>query len=264
MRIEANTNMFAFITCDFYETAADPRNMFESDYNEFTEERSFDFEEYCCDFIPSVKEWADEICYELGKYGLDNIDITGVGHPREYNFYTGWMNIIVDMNDNWRRIAADNMGRLSSDSSCNSYFKNNYMHRSGYISFTPQSWEEFRDAINGEYEYEEDILVSMYLTLCFIKEFGNIADEKWDEISYLMKESLRYEDYAETELLIPEGSEYLFENCFTAEADEIYHKVMDKYGWAWRESRYRSCTELGSMLKWARDKEMTIEELKEL
>lgn len=264
MKIETSTNAFAFITCDFYETMADPRNMFESDYNEFTKEESFDFDGYCSDFIPSVKEWANEVCYKLGKYGLNGINITGIGHPREYNFYTDWMNVTVDMDDGWRKKAADNMDGLSSDSSCNSYFKNNYISRSGFVSFTPQSWEEFKDAIDGKYEYEEDILASMYLTLCFIKEFGNIADEKWEEISYLMMESLRYEDYAKTKLLIPEGSEYLFKDCFSAEADEIYHKVLDRYGWAWRESKYGSATELGSMLQWARVKGMTIKELKEL
>lgn len=46
-----------------------------------------------------------------------------------------------------------------------------------------------------------------------------------------------------------------------AEADELYHHVLDKYGWAWRDPKYKSETELCTMLKWAKEKGLTIEEL---
>lgn len=70
-----------------------------------------------------------------------------------------------------------------------------------------------------------------------------------------------YSDFATTEMLIPEGSEYLFNDVHTAEADELYHYVLDKYGWAWRDPKYKSETELCTMLKWAEEKGLTIEEL---
>lgn len=44
-------------------------------------------------------------------------------------------------------------------------------------------------------------------------------------------------------------------------ADELYHHVLDKYGWAWRDPKYKSETELCAMLKWAKEKGLTIEEL---
>ena len=72
---------------------------------------------------------------------------------------------------------------------------------------------------------------------------------------------LSYSDFATTETLIPEGSEYLFNDVHTAEADELYHHVLDKYGWAWRDPKYKSETELCAMLKWAKEKGLTIEEL---
>lgn len=68
-------------------------------------------------------------------------------------------------------------------------------------------------------------------------------------------------NFATTETLIPEGSEYLFNDVHTAEADELYHHVLDKYGWAWRDPKYKSETELCAMLKWAKEKGLTIEEL---
>ena len=72
---------------------------------------------------------------------------------------------------------------------------------------------------------------------------------------------LQYHTFATTEMLIPEGSEYLFSDVHTAEADELYHHVLDKYGWAWRDPKYKSETELCAMLKWAKEKGLTIEEL---
>ena len=103
-----------------------------------------------------------------------------------------------------------------------------------------------------------------HLTLSFIREFGNIADEKWDEITYLMAERLIYYDYGTTKLLIPEGSEDLFKDSKTMEADDLYHKVLDKYGWAWKHPKYKSETELCAMLKWAKDNNLTIEELRSI
>lgn len=41
----------------------------------------------------------------------------------------------------------------------------------------------------------------------------------------------------------------------------LYHHVLDKFGWAWRDPKYKSETELCAMLKWAKEKGLTIEEL---
>lgn len=55
--------------------------------------------------------------------------------------------------------------------------------------------------------------------------------------------------------------EYLFKDIYTAKADELYHHVLDKFGWAWRDPKYKSETELCAMLKWVKEKGLTIEEL---
>lgn len=55
---------------------------------------------------------------------------------------------------------------------------------------------------------------------------------------------------------------YFFEQDYdTAKADELYHHVLDKFGWAWRDPKYKSETELCAMLKWVKEKGLTIEEL---
>lgn len=97
--------------------------------------------------------------------------------------------------------------------------------------------------------------------LKIVKEFGFKAGEAWSEITEYAYGCLSYSDFATTETLIPGGSEYLFNDVHTAEADELYHHVLDKYGWAWRDPKYKSETELCAMLKWAKEKGLTIEEL---
>lgn len=266
MKISTTTNCFEFVRCCFYETLADPRNLFEKDYNEmgeFEEEEDFDYNKYCNDFIPSVQEWANEVSYELKKYGVKDIKVLSVGHPREYNFYTDWMNVEVEVDDNWRGCMLNNIRYLISDDDCVKYFNEHYKSVSGYVFFGPENWEDFETDVRWK-RGNPDILINMYLTLSFIREFGNIADEKWDEITYLMAESLIYYDYGTTKLFIPEGSEDLFKDSKTMEADELYHKVLDKYGWAWRHPKYKSETELCAMLKWAKDNNLTIEELRSI
>ena len=135
---------------------------------------------------------------------------------------------------------------------------------SGYIFFGPEDLKEFEKEIierNPNSGYDPAILLNMYLTLAFVKEFGFKAGEAWSEIIEYAYGCLSYSDFATTETLIPEGSEYLFNDVHTAEADELYHHVLDKFGWAWRDPKYKSETELCAMLKWAKEKGLTIEEL---
>lgn len=81
--------------------------------------------------------------------------------------------------------------------------------------------------------------------MAFVKEFGFKAGEAWSEITEYAYGCLSYSDFATTEMLIPEGSEHLFKDIYTAKADELYHHVLDKL-----------CA-----LKWSKEKGLTIEEL---
>ena len=94
----------------------------------------------------------------------------------------------------------------------------------------------------------------MLVAIDFVKEFGFKAGEAWSEITEYAYGCLSYSDFATTEMLIPEGSEHLFKDIYTAKADELYHHVLDKFGWAWRDPKYKSETELCAMLKWAKEK----------
>lgn len=267
MILKTTTNEFCFINVSFYETIADPRYFFEQDYEEmpeYEEELDFDFNSYCDKFIPFVQEWANEVGERLYGYGVNSIRVTSVGHPREYNYNTDWMNIEVEFCDGWRQKILSNIGKIIDNNKCEKYAEANYQSVAGYIFLGPEDLKEFEKEIierKPDSVYDPAILLNMYLTLAFVKEFGFEAEEIWDEITVKAHECLKYSDFATTELLIPENSEYLFKDVHTTEADELYHHVLDKFGWAWRDPKYKLKTELCAMLKWAKEKGLTIEEL---
>lgn len=98
MILKTTTNEFCFINVSFYETIADPRYFFEQDYEEmpeYEEELDFDFDSYCNKFIPFVQEWANKVGERLYEYGVNNIKVISVGHPKEYNYGTDWINVEV-------------------------------------------------------------------------------------------------------------------------------------------------------------------------
>lgn len=267
MILKTTTNEFCFINVSFYETVADPRHFFSQEYDEmpeYEEESDFDFDSYCNAFMPYVQEWADEVKERLYEYGVKDIKVTSVGHPREYNYGTDWMEVEVEFRDGWRQMLLSNIGKIIDDDRCRKYAEVNYKSVQGYIFFGPENLKEFEKEIiekNPNSGYDPAVLLNMYLTLAFVKEFGFVAEDAWYDVVAEAFHYLQYHNFATTEMLIPEGSEYLFNDVHTAEADELYHHVLDKYGWAWRDPKYKSETELCAMLKWAKEKGLTIEEL---
>lgn len=195
---------------------------------------------------------------------MNSIKVTSVGYPKEYNYGTDWMNVEVEFCDEWRQKMLSNISKIVNDDKCKKYAETNYRSVSGYIFLGPEDLKEFEKEIierKSDSGYDVTVLLNMYLTLAFVKEFGFKAGEAWSEITEYAYGCLSYSDFATTEMLIPEGSEHLFKDIYTAKADELYHHVLDKFGWAWRDPKYKSETELCAMLKWAKEKGLTIEEL---
>lgn len=262
MKYDLTTNQFQFVSIDFYETEADPRNFFWMVYEEqkedLEEEVDFDFVKYRNDFVPYVKVLAEDVQKPLKSYGLNGIEVKCIKSPKEYNFYTDWAEITVDVEDNWMEIALKKIESLKNDIEANIFFEKNYRSRFGYIFFGPETWEDFKKTLEKGTE-DEEILLSMYLTLAYVREEGNI-DDNWDDIVEKARENLLYEDYAEIVILIPEDSEYLLKDGKEAERDELYWHVYEKYGHQWRAEK--GLSEIVKMLKWAKRKGYTLSDLK--
>lgn len=138
MILKTTTNEFCFINVSFYETIADPRHFFEQDYEEmpeYEEESDFDFDSYYNKFIPFVQEWANEVSERLYGYGVNNIKVISVGHPKDHNYGTDWMDVRVEFCDEWRQKMLSNIGKIVNDDKCKKYAEANYRSVSGYIFF---------------------------------------------------------------------------------------------------------------------------------
>lgn len=189
MILKTTTNEFCFINVSFYETIADPRHFFEQDYEEmpeYEEESDFDFDSYYNKFIPFVQEWANEVSERLYGYGVNSIKVTSVGYPKEYNYGTDWMNVEVEFCDEWRQKMLSNISKIVNDDKCKKYAETNYRSVSGYIFLGPEDLKEFEKEIierKSDSGYDVTILLNMYLTLAFVKEFGFKAGEAWSEIT---------------------------------------------------------------------------------
>lgn len=140
------------------------------------------------------------------------------------------------------------------------FFEQDYEEMPEYEEGLDFDFDSYCNKFRCKVVYNHPILLK-YLTLAFVKEFGFKAGEAWSEITEYAYGCLSYSDFATTEMLIAEGSEHLFKDIYTAKADELYHHVLDKFGWAWRDPKYKSETELCAMLKWVKEKGLTIEEL---
>lgn len=150
MILKTTTNEFCFINVSFYETIADPRHFFEQDYEEmpeYEEESDFDFDSYYNKFIPFVQEWANEVSERLYGYGVNNIKVTSVGYPKEYNYGTDWMNVEVEFCDEWRQKMLSNISKIVNDDKCKKYAETNSRSVSGYIFLGPEDLKEFEKEI---------------------------------------------------------------------------------------------------------------------
>lgn len=178
MILKTTTNEFCFINVSFYETIADPRHFFSQEYDEmpeYEEESDFDFDSYYNKFIPFVQEWANKVGERLYEYGVNNIKVISVGYPKEYNYGTDWMNVRVEFCDEWRQKMLSNIGKIVNDDKCKKYAEANYRSVSGYIFLGPEDLNEFEKEIierKSDSGYDVTILLNMYLTLAFVKEFG--------------------------------------------------------------------------------------------
>lgn len=270
MTYELTTNQFQFIAIDFYETLADPREFFNHEYSnmpEYMEEIEFDFDKYKSEFVPDIQSWADEVSERLKDFGLISIKVKDIESPREYNFYSDLANLEVEVKEDWKSIAVKTIREiLQEDKIVEKYRRANFVTRSGFIFYGPESWGELlHDLKTNMSDFRERIVLSMYLTLCFIYKHKNLleyemspAEDAWDHI--VTGKELNYDDYATTKLLVDECMiPYIENDSMEAKRDEIYWKTYDKYGWRWRNMlRVNERNEFTKMCIWAKENKINL------
>lgn len=195
MKYTLTTSGFNFITVDFYQSVADPDIFFNHTYDEEeSEDEDFDFPKYRNAFIPYIQQICDETAEILKKYRIKSIKAISVESPKEYNFETDWAMIEVEMDDDWKTKAVNEMVELSEDNDCKEFFKTNYKTRSGYIFRGPDTWSNLCYSL-GSGDYTDEILLSMFLTLAYIHVSGYNNYNNWETVVDFASGNLNYENF---------------------------------------------------------------------
>ena len=265
MKTELDTSLFPFMDICFYDTIASPMNMFERDYEEmeeYEEEEDFDFEKYKKDYIPYIQDYVNDDVLPVLENVVSDIKIKSIWSPREYNFRIDQAVFDIEVDDDWRKKAIADIPELKSLADVRTIFESRYHSRSGFVFFGPETWEDFKEALETPDMYDDDIILGMYLTFKLVAAEGlGFIQDGFDEICDTFGGNHNYDEYATVVNIIDEAFIPYFKEIREAARDELYWNVRDKYGHAWREDTSGN-SEFMKMCKWTKEKGLSLEELK--
>lgn len=187
MKYNLDTHQFVFINVDFYESIADPRYMFDWEEEAKESEKTcdelwdkFNFDWYRAEWIPYIQEVADQVVKEMEDVGLISMKVTNVDSPYEYNFYSDWAEVKVEVKSDWKERASNRAKIYWKDKDCMELVES-LKSRDGFWSYTPQSEKEWEAAWRGSIDYADEILLGFYLSMEFILKFGpEEADDNFE------------------------------------------------------------------------------------
>ena len=183
----------------FYDTSYYNYNM-EKDFNEMMNDESMPkgkhyelvkFDKYQRDLC---KEWIDLVKYQLEtatgnvikKISTRNFELNS---PKEYNFTTDKLIVNVE----FRLRALEHWCLKNKPEKFNKYLKENYSSYDGFISFTPNSIDAFKEEYFNEYktfeERERNNLINIMLEFYFECQIDFETDVN-EEIVYWREENL--------------------------------------------------------------------------
>ena len=183
----------------FYDTSYYNYNM-EKDFNEMMNDESMPkgkhyelvkFDKYQRDLC---KEWIDLVKYQLEtatgnvikKISTRNFELDS---PREYNFTTDKLIVNVE----FRLRALEHWCLKDKPEEFSKYLKENYSSYDGFISFTPNSIDAFKEKYFNEYktfeERERNNLINVMLEFYFECQIDFELDVN-DQIVYWREENL--------------------------------------------------------------------------
>lgn len=174
--VELNTLVFQFIVIDFYETLADPSIMMEDLFDKSISER-MSFEDYKKEFIPFVQDWADYVAEEIP--GISSIKVLEIGSPKEYNFFTDYAIVDVDLEDDYVRRFKEYSSDIAGDGACTEWWEEVSRECSGYFPFERRKLTEFMDDFN---ETSDTRSIGMFLSLLYIHLVGDNPYDRWIKI----------------------------------------------------------------------------------
>jgi hypothetical protein len=148
MKITLNTNVFPIISVGMYHTGIDPRNIFQ--WEEMDEDCQegyqfvtqhfmyyyFDMDKYKKYILEQAQDFVEEMDLEF----ISSLRFYSIYSPRTYNHRTdeAEMGVEYDHEGLWKRLE-------QSGDKFNEYLKKNFTSYDGFMSFTSNSFEEFKE-----------------------------------------------------------------------------------------------------------------------
>lgn len=245
------SNHFRFVVINLY-TTFNMDNVLcrREELPPYMEFEDADFDAYKADLMCLIKDVLKEAEEVLKKYGVKSLKIVSeIESPREYNFYNDWVDIECRFKSGWKKRIKDAIPSLKEDSDVIEYVKENYLDRSGFWSFFPQTWEE----LERKFKEGDEYAVSELLTLLLIHE-GWDSVEKETNIVYTMNEMHGLEDYETYKCTIPEDCVDLYNSDSSYLQDSFFHKALEVFP-KYRKGRrrfelYDNGNHLLTLLKW--------------
>ena len=192
----------------YYTTRSQFYGFYESDY--YHSDMEYDYDNLMEDSMPKgkhyeltkfndyqkalCKEWIDLVKHQLEfatgnvikKISTRNFELDS---PREYNFTTDKLIVNVE----FRLRALEHWCLKNKPEKFNKYLKENYSSYDGFISFTPNSIDAFKEKYFNEYktfeERERNNLINVMLEFYFECQIDFETDVN-EEIVYWRKENL--------------------------------------------------------------------------
>lgn len=250
-RFYFTSNHFRFFVIDLYSTFNMDNVLSRVDYMlPYMELEDVDFKRYKSDLLEEIKPVLKEAEEVLKRYGVKSLEITGeIESPREYNFYTDWVDIECRFKSGWKKRIKDAIPSLKEDSDVIEYVKENYLDRSGFWSYFPQTWEE----LERKFKAEDEFAISELLTLLLIHEGWDFVEKEMDVIDR-MNEKHTLEEYETYRCIIPEDCVELYNSDSSYLQDSFFHKALEVFP-RYRINRRRLETgdngdHLLTLLKW--------------
>ena len=245
------SNHFRFVVIDLY-YKFDMGNVLcrREDLPPYMELDEVNMDAYKADLINEMKNVLKEAEEVLKRYGVKSLKIVSeIESPREYNFYTDWVDIECRFESGWKKRIKDAIPSLKEDSDVIEYVKENYLDRSGFWSFFPQTWEE----LERKFKEEDEYAISELLTLLLVHE-GWDSDERETTIIYEMNEMHGLDDYETYKCTIPEDCVDLYNSDNGYLQDSFFHKALEVFP-KYRKGRrrfelYDNGDHLLTLLKW--------------
>lgn len=148
--IEMNTNLIDVFS-GTYESIWEIRDCDENG-NEIN--CNYDHRELMQSIVKAYKQSEESLVRDLDIPWITKIDFTGFYSPSQYNYSTDRLefNMCID-----EQGMLENLSNLKNDDKFHQFLKDNYSSYDGFMSFTPNNYDELFNEISNEEHYHQSI-----------------------------------------------------------------------------------------------------------